>query len=207
MYNKLFISFDKVLNNSLPSGITLSGRFSLKRLQWPNMNTTNIEMHNFEINWKVPSHSKVVNHTMNGDISVDIEPIHRTTGHKSAAFVGGFNTIGAPTRMTWSLNAGLSKFSVMLRNMDNGTEYKVHLVAKMISKLGCNFIAINNAATCYGDVHNKLFISFDKALNKNLPSGITLSGNFALTRLQWPDMNTSNIEIHNFKINWKVPSH
>jgi hypothetical protein len=61
--------------------------------------------------------------------------------------------------------------------------------------------------TCYGDVHNKLFISFDKALNKNLPSGITLSGNFALTRLQWPDMNTSNIEIHNFKINWKVPSH
>jgi hypothetical protein len=57
------------------------------------------------------------------------------------------------------------------------------------------------------DVHNKLFISFDKALNKNLPSGITLSGNFALTRLQWPDMNTSNIEIHNFKINWKVPSH
>ena len=207
VHNKLFISFDKVLNNSLPSGITLSGRFSLKRLQWPNMNTTNIEMHNFEINWKVPSHSKVVNHTMNGDISVDIEPIHRTTGHKSAAFVGGFNTIGAPTRMTWSLNAGLSKFSVMLRNMDNGTEYKVHLVAKMISKLGCNFIAINNAATCYGDVHNKLFISFDKALNKNLPSGITLSGNFALTRLQWPDMNTSNIEIHNFKINWKVPSH
>jgi hypothetical protein len=39
----------------------LSGRFSLKRLQWPNMNTTNIEMHNFEINWKVPSHSKVIN--------------------------------------------------------------------------------------------------------------------------------------------------
>jgi hypothetical protein len=32
---------------------------------------------------------------MNGDISVDIEPIHRTTGHKSAAFVGGYNTIGA----------------------------------------------------------------------------------------------------------------
>jgi hypothetical protein len=30
----------------------------------PNMNTANIEMHNFEINWKVPSHSKVVNHTM-----------------------------------------------------------------------------------------------------------------------------------------------
>jgi hypothetical protein len=26
---------------------------------------------------------------MNGDISIDIEPIHRTTGHKSAAFVGG----------------------------------------------------------------------------------------------------------------------
>jgi hypothetical protein len=39
--------------------------------------------------------------------------------------------------------------------------------------MGCNFIAINNAATCYGDVHNKLFISFDKALNNNLPSGIT----------------------------------
>jgi hypothetical protein len=37
---------------------------------------------------------------MNGDISVDIEPIHRTTGHKSAAFVGGYNTIDAPTRMT-----------------------------------------------------------------------------------------------------------
>jgi hypothetical protein len=33
-----------------------------------------------------------------------------------AAFVGGFNTIGAPTSMTWSVNAGLSKFSVMLRN-------------------------------------------------------------------------------------------
>jgi hypothetical protein len=63
---------------------------------------------------------------MNGDISVDIEPIHRTTGHKSAAFVGGYNTIGAPTRMTWSLNAGLSKFSVMLRDTDNGTGYKVH---------------------------------------------------------------------------------
>jgi hypothetical protein len=47
--------------------------------------------------------AKVVSYTMNGDISVDIEPIHRTTGHKSAAFVGGFNTIGAPTRMTWSL--------------------------------------------------------------------------------------------------------
>jgi hypothetical protein len=47
-----------LLNNSLPSGITLSGRFSLKRLQWPNMNTTNIEMHNFEINWKVPSQTK-----------------------------------------------------------------------------------------------------------------------------------------------------
>jgi hypothetical protein len=29
---------------------------------------------------------------MNGDISVDIEPIYRTTGHKSAAFVGGYNT-------------------------------------------------------------------------------------------------------------------
>jgi hypothetical protein len=37
--------------------------------------------------------------------------------------------------MTWSLNAGLSKFSVMLRDTDNGTGYKVHLVAKMISKL------------------------------------------------------------------------
>jgi hypothetical protein len=42
----------------------------------------------------------------------------------------------------------------MLRNMDNGTGYKVHLVAKMISKLGCNFIAINNAATCHGDVES-----------------------------------------------------
>jgi hypothetical protein len=39
--------------------------------------------------------------------------------------------------------------------------------------LGCNFIAINNAATCLGDVHNKLFISFDKVLNNSLPSGIT----------------------------------
>jgi hypothetical protein len=28
--------------------------------------------------------AKVVSYTMNGDISVDIEPIHRTTGHKSA---------------------------------------------------------------------------------------------------------------------------
>jgi hypothetical protein len=53
---------------------------------------------------------------LTGDISVDIEPIHRTTGHKSAAFVGGFNTIGAPTRMTWSGNAGLSKFSSKLIN-------------------------------------------------------------------------------------------
>jgi hypothetical protein len=53
--------------------------------------------------------------------------------------------------------------------MDNGRGYGVQLVAKMIPKLGCNFIAINNAATCYGDVHNKLFISFDKALNKHIP--------------------------------------
>jgi hypothetical protein len=93
---------------------------------------------------------------MNGDISVDIEPIHRTTGHKSAAFVGGYNTIGAPTRMTWSVNAGLSKFSVTLRNMDNGRGYGVQLVAKMIPKLGCNFIAINNAATCYGSISTEI---------------------------------------------------
>jgi hypothetical protein len=45
---------DKALNKSLPSGITLKGHFSLKRLQWPHMNTTNLEMHNFEVNWKVP---------------------------------------------------------------------------------------------------------------------------------------------------------
>jgi hypothetical protein len=37
------------------------------------------------IDWIVPT--KVVSYPMNGDISVDIEPIHRTTGHKSAAFV------------------------------------------------------------------------------------------------------------------------
>jgi hypothetical protein len=36
-----------------------------------------------------------VDHTMNGDISVDLKPIKRTTGHQSSAFVGGFNTIGA----------------------------------------------------------------------------------------------------------------
>jgi hypothetical protein len=48
-----------------------------------------------------------------------------------------------------------------------------------------NFIAINNAATCYGDVHNKLFISFDKVLNNSLPSGITLSGRFSLELVQY----------------------
>jgi hypothetical protein len=39
-YNGLDISFDKALNKKLPGGITLKGHFSLKRLQWPHMNTT-----------------------------------------------------------------------------------------------------------------------------------------------------------------------
>jgi hypothetical protein len=77
---------------------------------------------------------------MNGDISVDIEPIHRTTGHKSAAFVGGFNTIGAPTRMTWSGNAGLSKFSVMLQRPLNVMplgRLLFNTLSKLINSLLC----------------------------------------------------------------------
>ncbi|VVM19569.1 hypothetical protein BSPWISOXPB_6830 [uncultured Gammaproteobacteria bacterium] len=32
-------------------------------------------------------HHVSVDHTMNGDISVDLKPIKRTTGHQSSAFV------------------------------------------------------------------------------------------------------------------------
>jgi hypothetical protein len=59
--------------------------------------------HEFAVDWIVPA--KVVNHTINGDISIDIKPIKRTTGHKSAAFVGGFNTINVPTKMVWASTA------------------------------------------------------------------------------------------------------
>ncbi|VVM19568.1 hypothetical protein BSPWISOXPB_6829 [uncultured Gammaproteobacteria bacterium] len=67
-------------------------------------------------------------------------------------------------------------------------------------------IPINSAGTCNGGIPpKKIQINFDKVLNKSLPSGITLSGHFSLKRLQWSSMDTTNIEIHNFKVNWKVP--
>ncbi len=207
--NKLHIAFDSALNKDLFknfAGARLTGNFSLKRLQWRNPgHALSSEMHEFAVDWIVPA--KVVNHTINRDVSIDIKPIKRTTGHKSAAFVGGFNTINVPTEMVWASTASATKFSVVLHDKYNGVEYTVHLVADTGSKLGCRYMTINSAATCYYEPDDKLNISFDKALNKNLPSNITLGGHFSLKRLQWPDMNTTNIEMHNFEINWKAPPH
>jgi hypothetical protein len=46
---------------------------------------------------------------MNGDISVGIKPIKRTTGRKSSAFVGGFNTIGTSyCTINWNLHTPAS---------------------------------------------------------------------------------------------------
>ena len=212
--NKLHIAFDSTLNKDLVknfAGTRLTGNFSLKRSQWKNAgHALSSEMHEFAVDWIVPA--KVVNHTINGDISIDIKPIKRTTGHKSSAFVGGFNTIGVPTKMVWASSAVSTKFSVILHVHDkhNSAAYKVHLVADITSKLGCGRMIINSAATCskrYEEPYNGLDISFDKALNKSLPSGITLKGHFSLKRLQWPHMNTTNLEMHNFEVNWKVPPH
>jgi hypothetical protein len=82
---------------------------------------------------------KVVNHTINRDVSIDIKPIKRTTGHKSAAFVGGFNTIGAPTKMVWWDSTAPTRFSVILHAHDkhNSAAYKVHLVADITSSKLC----------------------------------------------------------------------
>jgi hypothetical protein len=124
--------------------------------------------------------------------------------HKSAAFVGGFNTINVPTEMVWASTASATKFSVVLHDKYNGVEYTVHLVADTGSKLGCRYMTINSAATCYYEPDDKLNISFDKALNKNLPSNITLGGHFSLKRLQWPDMNTTNIVLMIIHIYAKV---
>jgi hypothetical protein len=69
------------------------------------------------------------------------------------------------------------------RNYHNSAAYKVHLVADITSKLGCARMTINSAATCskrYEEPYNGLDISFDKALNKKLPGGITLKGHFSL---------------------------
>ena len=145
-----------------------------------------------------------VDHTMNGDISVDLKPIKRTTGHQSSAFVGGFNTIGAPTVLIWAYGA-YTKFSVILHDKKNDIQYEVHLIANQ-GKCVNLIIPINSAGTCNGGIPpKKIQINFDKVLNKSLPSGITLSGHFSLKRLQWSSMDTTNIEIHNFKVNWKVP--
>ena len=207
--NKLHIAFDSTLNKDLVknfAGTRLTGNFSLKRSQWKNAgHALSSEMHEFAVDWIVPA--KVVNHTINGDISIDIKPIKRTTGHKSAAFVGGFNTINVPTKMVWASTASATNFSVVLHDEYNGVEYTVHLVADTGSKLGCRYMTINSAATCRYEPDDKLNISFDKALNKNLPNNITLGGHFSLKRLQWPHMNTTNIEMHNFEVNWKVPPH
>jgi hypothetical protein len=107
--------------------------------------------------------------------------------------------------MVWASTASATNFSVVLHDEYNGVEYTVHLVADTGSKLGCRYMTINSAATCRYEPDDKLNISFDKALNKNLPNNITLGGHFSLKRLQWPDMNTTNIEMHNFEVNWKVP--
>jgi hypothetical protein len=40
---------------------------------------------------------------MKGEVSVALKPIKRTTGKRSSAFVGGSNTIGAPTKMIWGV--------------------------------------------------------------------------------------------------------
>jgi hypothetical protein len=86
----------------------------------------------FNINRNISIHGVINNFRMRGNFPVNFKIMHFNISGihiwKSAAFVGGYNTIDAPTRMTWSLNAGLSKFSVVLHDMDKGTEYKVHLV-------------------------------------------------------------------------------
>jgi hypothetical protein len=43
-------------------------------------------MHEFAVDWIVPA--KVVNYPMNGDISVGIKPIKRTTGRFANLFFG-----------------------------------------------------------------------------------------------------------------------
>jgi hypothetical protein len=139
---------------------------------------------------------------MNRDISIDIKPIQRTTGHPSSAFIGGDNTINAPTNMVWSSGPS-SKFSTML-NDESGKQYEVYLVAN-VTLSGCQNVQINSAMTCEYAVANKLNISFDATLNTNIPVGTRLTGQFSLKRLQWPNMNTTNTEIHNFEVNWKVP--
>ncbi|WP_237731589.1 YncE family protein [Bathymodiolus thermophilus thioautotrophic gill symbiont] len=144
----------------------------------------------------------VFTHIMNRDISIDIKPIQRTTGHPSSAFIGGDNTINAPTNMVWSSGPS-SKFSTML-NDESGKQYEVYLVAN-VTLSGCQNVQINSAMTCEYAVANKLNISFDATLNTNIPVGTRLTGQFSLKRLQWPNMNTTNTEIHNFEVNWKVP--
>jgi hypothetical protein len=52
-----------------------------------------------------------------------------TTGHRSSAFVGGANTIGAPTKMIWGTGV-FTKFSIELKDED-GKPHKVHLVANL----------------------------------------------------------------------------
>jgi hypothetical protein len=44
------------------------------------------EMHEFAVDWIVPA--KIVNYPMNGDISVGIKPIKRTTGRISSPLYG-----------------------------------------------------------------------------------------------------------------------
>jgi hypothetical protein len=62
------------------------GNFSLKRSQWKNAgHALSSEMHEFAVDWIVPA--KIVNYPMNGDISVGIKPIKRTTGHKIGIFI------------------------------------------------------------------------------------------------------------------------
>jgi hypothetical protein len=60
--------------------------------------------------------------------------------------------------------------------------YEYHITENFERPALSDHVILVGAPIVHGDVHNKLFISFDKALNKNLPSGITLSGNFALTK-------------------------
>jgi hypothetical protein len=52
-----------------------------------------------------------------------------TTGDRSSAFVGGSNTIGAPTKMIWGVGV-FTRFAVELKDKD-GKPHKVHLVANL----------------------------------------------------------------------------
>jgi hypothetical protein len=52
-----------------------------------------------------------------GEISVALKPIKRTTGDRSSAFVGGSNTIGAPTKMIWGVGV-FTRFAVELKDKD-----------------------------------------------------------------------------------------